>query len=551
MSKLLEYGDNGRQKILDGVEKLAKTVAVTMGPMGKNVIVGKHIGAPSITKDGVSVAREVVLADPIEELGCQLVKEAAGRTAAVAGDGTTTATVLTHAILKGGVELMKTNYNPLHLRDGMNWTKQVLIEELAQLMKPLDTNESLINVAVISSNNDSSLGNIIAEAFIKTERDGLITAEAAPGVAHSVRLINGIELNSGYASSFFLDKGKAIRELENVYIWICDWDISTVQADTAFLEATKKVAQLQKNVLLLCRDLKKEGLAFCVHNFQAGTLNICAVKIPKFGKNQAKWLEDFSVMTNATIIGGDNGLPISEFEIEHLGFARKAIVDSYKTKIIEPDSNQELIGEKIKLYKSGLNHLIGDLDRKDLQDRIGFLTSKAAVITVGYSTELELREKGDRVEDAIFAVKAAIDEGYVVGGGFALWRAAQAVEKNRLVEVPESWHPAARILLEACRAPARQIILNAGLDPEIILKELDSDLDVGYNTAIGKFGNLVEMGVIDPKKVTRTALENATSIALLLITTEAIIAENPHNESSWQPPAGYRLPSDTGLNHKH
>lgn len=550
MSKLLEYGDEGRQKILNGVEKLAKTVAVTMGPMGKNVIVGKHIGAPTITKDGVSVAREVVLADPVEELGCQLVKEAAGRTAAVAGDGTTTSTVLTHAILKGGVELMKTNYNPLWLRDGMNWAKQVLVEELSKLTKPLDTDESLRHIATISVNSDPALGKVISDAFIQADREAFITAEASPGVPHSVRVIEGIELASGYISNLFLEKDEAIREMNNVAIWICNFDISTF-ADTEFSKAIMEVAQLKTDILLVCQDLKKEALALAVQNFTAGRLNICPIKTPKFGRNQNVWLEDFAHLVGAVIIGGDNGVPLSDFKTSHLGFAKKVIVDSYKTKIIEPTSFRNVVAEKIKLYRSGLNHLIGDLDRKDLQDRIGFLTSKAAVITVGYNTELELREKGDRVEDAIFAVKAAIDEGYVVGGGFALWRAAQAIEKSRLGEVPESWHPAVRVLLEACKAPARQIIRNAGLDPEIILKELDSDLDVGYNTSIGKFGNLVEMGVIDPKKVTRTALENATSIALLLITTDAIIAENPQHESSWQPPAGYRLPSDTGLNHKH
>lgn len=550
MSKLLNYGDEGRQKILDGVEKLTKTVAVTMGPMGKNVIVGKFIGAPTITKDGVSVAREVVLADPIEELGCQLVKEAAGRTAAIAGDGTTTATVLTHAILKNGMELINTGYNPLHLRDGMEWAKKTLVEELSKLTKPLDSDEDLRHIATISANNDSRLGNIIAEAFIQVNRDGFVTAEARPGVEHSVRVIDGIELNSGYLSSLFLENGLIKRELDSAYIWICNWEINSF-IDKAFIDAVNKAAAFQKPILLLCKDLKKEALANFVHHFKGGRLDICPVKIPKFGKNQQKWLEDFSILTNAVIFG-DEGLEISNFDTNCLGFAKKIIVDSSTTKIIEPNLNKELVQGKQSLYLSELNNnALGDLDRKDLQDRIKFLSTKVATIRVGYSTELELREKADRVEDAIFAVRAAIEEGYVVGGGYALLRAAHTVETYRMTHIQKEWHPAIKVLLEACKAPAKQIIQNANQDAEFILKELGSYDDFGYNTGIGKFGNLVEMGVIDPKKVTRTALENATSIALLLITTEAIIAENPHQESGWQPPAGYRLPSETGLNHKH
>ena len=549
MGKILEYGEDARQKVLDGVEKLTKTVRVTMGPRGRNVIIGKTIGAPVITKDGVSVAREVVLDDPIEELGCQLVKEAAGRTAAIAGDGTTTATVLTHSIFKEGLELINTGYNPLHFRDGIAWAQTAMVNQLSLMAQPLDEDQALIDVATISANNDEILGKVIAGAYIAVDREGMVTAEAAPGVPHSYRVVDGIELKSGYISRHFLEKGQSKRELKNTVILLCDFEISNV-ADTEFATAIQKIADLQKDVLLICRDLKKEGLAFFAKNFQVGRMNVCAIKIPKFGLHQDKWLEDLASLTDATIMGGDIGLPFSEFKISNLGFSKRAVIDSFQTKLINPRKNVAMVNDRIHLYEENISRLVSDSDRISFQERLGFLKSKVAVITVGYSTELQLREIGDRVEDAMFAVKAAIDEGYVIGGGFALWKAAGIVN-DLSGNAPEDWVPAITVLTEACREPARQIIRNANLDPKDILKNIDPNGSSGYNTATGKFGNLVEMGVIDPKKVTRAALENAISIAQLLITTDAVIADNPNNESGWQPIAGYRTPKEGGLNHKH
>lgn len=552
MGKILEFGSDARSKILNGVEKLALAVQVTMGPAGKNVIVGRHIGAPSITKDGVSVAREVVLEDPIEELGCQLVKEAAGRSAALAGDGTTTATVLTYSIFKEGLDLINSGYSPIHFRDGINWTKQVLLEELNKLSSPLTTDQDLINIATISVNNDKNLGQVIGEAYIKSGRTGLVSAEAIPGIKDTYRVIDGLELNSGYLSPIFLDEGKSVQEMNNSLIVIFNWEVSNLGADPEVGIIIQKLADLKKNVLLVCQDLKKEAFAQLAHNFQQGTLKICPIRIPKLGKDQEKWLEDFSALTGATIIGGDIGLSAKDFDFKrHVGFAKKIVIDSFKTKIFEPRKNEDLVSRKIKLYQEAMNHLLGDLDLKDLRERIAFLSNKSVVISVGYSTELELREKGDRVEDALFAVRAAIDEGYVIGGGFALIRAAEAVQRDRLGEASPEWLPACKVLLGACRAPASQIIRNAHQDPQEVLNKLEPDLLIGYNVMASKYENLIERGVIDPKKVTRVALENATSIALLLITTEAVIADNPNNPSSWQPPAGYRLPDDRKLNHKH
>lgn len=551
MAKILEYGDTAREQVLAGVEKLANTVKVTMGPRGRNVIIGRSIGAPSITKDGVSVAREVVLDHPVEELGCQLVKEAAGRTAAVAGDGTTTATVLTHSIFKQGLQLMNSGYSPLNFRKGMEWAKNSILEELAKISNPLLDDQSLHHIATISTNNDSDLGRVIAEAYISVNREGLITAEAMPGVQNSVRVIDGIELDSGYISQNFLNKDESKREMNDVKILIFDYDITT-HAETDFQNAMRKVSGYQGDILLLCRDLKKEGLGFFTTNFQAGRLNVCAVKIPSFGKNRKQWLEDFASLTSSTIIGGDAGIPLSDFEISHFGYAKKVIVDVHKTKIVDPAKNENLVSRRISLYKENLKHPLGDSEHKDLRDRLGFLSSKVAVITVGYATELELREKGDRVEDAVFAVKAAIDEGYVVGGGHALWHAAEVTRIKMRASLPAALQPAAEVLINACWAPASQIILNAGLNPQEIFEELEIGVtNYGYNTATEEFGDLIEMGVIDPKKVTRTALENAISIAHLLLTTDAVIADDPHRQSGWQPVAGYRLPNETGLNHKY
>jgi chaperonin GroEL len=562
MSKDLMYGDEARQKVLDGVSKLAKTVAVTMGPKGRNVIVGKSIGAPTITKDGVSVAREVVLDDPIEELGCQLVKEVAGRTADVAGDGTTTAIVLAHEIFSRGKKLTDSGYSSLDFRIGIDWALGQILKNLNEMAKPVDNLEKITNIATISTNNDQVLGSIIAEAYHLAGIGGMVTAEARPGVVSSVRQIDGIEIKSGFMHTAFLDDGKASAELDNCYILILNREMST-HADN--IPLFTELAQKKRSLLVICPDLNKEAKKFFVLNHTQGRMRVCAVKTPTFGPEQQQWLEDLSMMTGATIADEEAGNPLSEFTIDDLGFAKRIEVSRYLTRIIGPKRNEALIKSKLEIYSRDKNILLGEKSRRDLEDRMAFLSSKATVITVGYSTELELREKGDRVEDAMSAVRAAIEEGFVTGGGFALLWAAKKVEddmahKYDISELDGKYHAAAKVLLEACSKPAKQIIINAGEEPEEILNKcspkefyVDGELlsEVGYNTATGKFGNLVNMGVIDPKKVTKTVLNNATSIALLLITTEAVIADNPFRESGWVPPSGWRQPKLGGLNHKY
>lgn len=548
MGKDIRFSSEARGKILEGVNKLASTVGVTMGPQGRYVILGKFVGAPTITKDGVSVAREVVLSDPVEELGCQLVKEVAGRTADVAGDGTTTATVMANAILTHGIKAVEEEgHSPLDFRVGVNWALEQVLLKIENMAKPIDSSETLKNIAVISTNNDEQLGGVIAEAYDLVGQKGMVTAEAHPGVESSARLVEGIEIKSGYISPGFLEKGSKSAVLKNCSILICDREITHI---TDNLELFHEISNKNKSLLIFCKDLKKEALKIFLENNAVGRIRVCAVKIPAFGKNNDAWLEDLAVLTDTIIVGEDRGKPLAEVTLDELGFAKSVEVGRFLTKITGPKKNKERLTERVDSYQNDLDTLIGDLERKDIGDRLAFLSSKAAVITVGYNTELELREKGDRVDDAMAAVKAAIEEGFVPGGGFALYRAANDVDLDLL---DEKYRQGAGILLEACKVPAEQILLNAQEDVGSILKQVMTEeaVDFGYNCATRQFGNLIEMGVIDPAKVTKTALKNATSIALLLITTEAVVAEVPDESTGWQPPAGWRQPNPTGLNHKY
>lgn len=551
MGKIIEYGDDARNKILAGVEKLTRAVSVTMGPRGKNVIIGKAVGAPVITKDGVSVAREVVLSDPREELGCQLVKEVAGRTVDLVGDGTTTSTVLACEIFGRGLHLLKSGKsNPLKFKRGIEWAQEAILEEIELNSKKIETDQELIDIATISANNDPELGRIIAGAYLAVDKTGMVTAEAIPGVKSAIKVVDGIELKSGYISSEFLEPGQIKRVMEKCLILICDEEISHMM-DPEIIRAIQKIGNLNKEVLLICTDLKKHALSFFLQNFKAGTLKLCAIKTPKFGKQQSRWLEDLSLITGATILGEDHGIPLSQLEIKHLGYAERIEVENYTTKIVNPKLDVNRIQNRKEIYKNDLLKLLGDIERRDIMDRLAFLNNKAAVIQVGYSTELELREKGDRVDDAMSAVRAAIQDGYVVGGGFALWHAVENIRKNKLSSAPQDCIEAINVLLKSCEAPARQILKNAELPEDIILKNIDEKSTMGYNSATEEYGDLVEMGVIDPKKVTKIALQNAISIAQLLIATEAVIADDPNNSSGWQPPAGWRAPSNNGLNHKY
>jgi len=548
MAKEITFKNEARAKILSGSEKLAKVVAVTMGPQGKNVILGKYVGAPVLTKDGVTVAREITLEDPIEELACQMIKEVAGRTAAIAGDGTTTATVLTHEILKNGCELISKNYSPLKFKTGIEWALKEIIKNLEEKSIAVSTLDDLVNIATISANNDLELGQRIAEAFHSVGLDGTVVAEAFPGSGNTVRFTDGIEIDSGYISPAFLSEdGQTEVQILNCKILICNDDISNLSSCISLLN---ELSDKNLPVLILAKAVKQEVLATLIANNKLGRLKAVAVNLPVFGAAQEEWLEALSILVGTNVFSEAGGVPLRTAKVSDLGSARRVSVNRFTTKILEGNRDDIRYEDKLALYKEDLIKLIGDTARLDTRKRIAFMQNKAAVISVGYSTELELREKGDRVEDSICATRAAIEEGYVPGGGTALLRASRAVD---LTQLNDDLVPAARVLIDACMRPIFQIVENAHEDgSEIIDKVLSvNNFNYGYNAATSKYEDLVKSGVIDPTKVTKTALENATSISLLLINTDAVVAEQKDNPSSWQPPAGWRPPQEGTLSHKY
>lgn len=548
MAKNLCYNKEARSKIQAGIDKLAKTVAVTMGPHGKNVILQKFVGNPVITKDGVSVAREIVLDDPVENLACQLVKEAAGRTADIAGDGTTTATVLTHEIFSRGNELISKNYHPLHLKRGLEWARDQVVLNLAKIATPISDHESLRDIATISSNNDSEMGGLIAEAFSQVGLTGTVTAEASPGPTSYVRVTDGVEYKKGYITSNFVVDGGSNIVLQNCAIILTTYEITSLNG--GWLNILNELSESQVPVLLICKSLKQEALATLVTNNKLGRLRCVATELPTYSRNSKEWLDDLSILLGAKIVGPEFGLEPQDLKVKDLGFAKRVIVGKHETKILEGRKDDKRLESKMDIYTEDLKKLLGDTDRLDIRRRLEFLTNKAAVIIVGYSTELELREKGDRIEDALGATKAALEEGFVPGGGAALYRAARMVDTSK---APPEIRESAEVLLSSCSRPLRQIAKNAFEDPDEIIEKYSElkDINYGFNASNGMWEDLVEAGVIDPKKVTRTALENSTSIALLLINTEAVVSDQPDNPSDWQAPAGWRPPESSNLNHKY
>ena len=552
MAKDLTYAEEARKGLLVGAEKLAKTVGVTMGPQGKNVILGKFVGAPVLTKDGVSVAREVTLEDPVEELACQLVKEAAGRTASIAGDGTTTATVLAHEIFKLGNELISSGYSPLHFKRGLEWAVSSVVSVLNENAASVKGYNTLRDIATISANNDLELGEKIAEAFDTVGEGGTVAAEAAPGAPTSVRFIDGVELVSGFITQAFqVEQSDQGVTLEKARILICEDELTSLNQ---CLPLFNKLSDENIPLLVIAKDVRQEALATLVANNKIGRLRCVCVKIPVMGKAgldaEKEWLECLEALCGANIIGKNRGNPLSQASIDDLGFAEKVSVNRFTTKILEGKRDEERVNNKVNLYKKDLEKLLGDSALFDTKKRLAFLRNKAAMITVGYSTELELREKGDRVEDAICATRAAIEEGVLPGGGVALLRASKQVDVS---SIDETLRPAAQVLLRACERPIRQILENGNNDSKDIIENIlkNDNFQFGYNAATGEYIDLSESGVIDPKKVTRTALQNASSIALLLINTEAIVSEKQGNPSSWQPPAGWRPPEEGTLRHKY
>ena len=550
MSKTILMNDDARRAILSGVERLSAIVSVTMGPKGRNVIVGKMVGAPTITKDGVSVAREVVLDDPIEELGCQLVKEVAGRTADVVGDGTTTATVLAHEIFKNGTMLIAAGHSPLSIRDGIRWAKDKVVLELEKLSRPVASQDDLVNIASISANNDYSIGGIIADAFEIAGWDGTVAVEASPGQETTIRCVDGIEIDSGVISGAFLSGEKSDEcSFDNCRILVYNGELTHI---SDCLDLFNTLSKDNVPLLIIARDVRQEALTTLVANKKLGRLKCVCVATPPRWRNTDMWLEDIAGLTGGVVLGG-SGKSLHNASIGDMGIANRVVVTRTSTKILGGAALDGYVDSRAEIYRRDIKKLLGDFDRKEVKDRLAMLNSKAAVISVGYSTELELREKGDRIDDAMSATKVAIEGGILPGGGVALLRAAASVDVS---ELDDSVALSAKILLDACTRPLSQICINAGINPGIVCSDLANNSDnpfYGYNAATNVFGDMYDMGIVDPLMVTKAALENAASIASLLITTDAVMAINPEAESpsGWQPPAGWRPPSKTGLNHKY
>ena len=537
MAKQITYGDESRQAILRGVNRLADAVKVTLGPRGRNVVLDKKFGSPVITKDGVTVAKEIDLKEPLENMGAQMVREVASKTSDVAGDGTTTATVLAQAIYREGIKNVTAGANPMDLKKGIEKAVAVVVEELKKLSKPVK-GKMIAQVGMISANNDETIGSIIAEAMEKVGKDGVITVEEAKTLETSLEVVEGMQFDRGYLSPYFVtDPERMEVVLENPLVLIHEKKISSMKDLLPILE---QVAKLGKPLLIVAEEVEGEALATLVVNRLRGTLQVAAVKAPGYGDRRKAMLEDIATLTGGKAITEDLGIKLENVKLEDLGKAKKITIDKENTTIIEGAGKPKDIEGRVKQIRTQIDETTSDYDREKLQERLAKLVGGVAVIKVGAATETEMKEKKARVEDAMHATKAAVEEGIVPGGGVALLRAIPALDK--LAKSSELGHDArigAQIVRRAAEEPLRWIAQNAGEEGNIVVAKVkDLDSEIGYNALTGKFENLIEAGVIDPTKVVRSAIQNAASIASLMLTTEAIVADIPEKKKEAPMPPG-------------
>ncbi len=532
-AKILEYSTEARGKIKSGVMKLSRAVKVTLGPRGRNVILERKFGSPTVTKDGVSVAKEIELEDPFENIGAQLVKEVASKTSDVAGDGTTTATVLAEAIFLEGMKNVTAGANPQAIRRGLEKATKVVVDHLAEMAKDVSDSQEIAFVGAISANNDMQIGQLIAEAMDKVGKEGVITVEEAKGTDTHLDVVEGMQFDRGYISPYFItDPDKMEAVLEDPYILIHDKKISSMKD---LLPVLEKIAQTGRSLLIIAEDIEGEALATLVVNRLRGTLKVCAVKAPGFGDRRKQQLQDIAILTNGQVISEEVGFKLENARLEDLGQAKKVVIDKDNTTIVEGQGDPEKIKGRINEIKVQIEKATSDWDREKLQERLAKLAGGVAVIKVGAATESEMKEKKDRVDDALHATRAAVEEGIVPGGGVALIRAISAL-KSFEKKLDGDEKIAVSILRKALTEPLRQIADNAGHEGSVVVnKVMNNKDDYGFNAETEKFEKLLDAGVIDPKKVVRSALENAVSIASLLLTTEAMVVENP--EKKEQPPA--------------
>ena len=533
-AKQIIFDEAARQKILKGVELLSKAVKVTLGPKGRNVVIDKKFGSPTVTKDGVTVAKEVELPDPYENIGAQLVKEVASKTSDAAGDGTTTATVLAEGIYREGLKSVTAGSNPVYLKRGIDKAVEAAVAELAKISKKVNDREEIRQVATVSANWDTAIGEIIADAMDKVGKDGTITVEENKSIETTLDVVEGMQFDKGYLSAYFATNAESQEAiLEDAYILIHEKKIANLQEFLPILQASAKTG---KPLLIIAEEVEGEALAALVVNKIRGTLNVAAVKAPGFGDRRKAILEDIAVLTGGRLLSEDLGIKLENVTLSDLGRAKRIVVDKENTTIVEGAGKSSDIQGRVKLIRRQIDETTSDYDREKLQERLAKLAGGIAVINVGAATEAEMKEKKARVEDALHATRAAVEEGIVAGGGVALLRTAKVIDGLKL-EGDEAI--GAQIVRRAIEHPLRQLCFNAGVEGAVVVGNvLGGKGSYGYNVATGDYEDLVKAGVVDPTKVTRTALQNAASIAGLLLTTEAIITEIPEKKESHPAPGG-------------
>ncbi|MFN9489117.1 MAG: chaperonin GroEL [Betaproteobacteria bacterium] len=527
-AKDVKFHESARHKIVAGVNVLADAVKVTLGPKGRNVVLERSFGAPTVTKDGVSVAKEIELKDKFENMGAQMVKEVASKTSDTAGDGTTTATVLAQSIVQEGMKFVAAGMNPMDLKRGIDKAVTAIVAELKKLSKPCTTTKEIAQVGSISANSDADIGKIIADAMDKVGKEGVITVEDGSGLDSELEVVEGMQFDRGYLSPYFInnaDKQQAI--LENPYVLLFDKKISNIRD---LLPVLEQVAKAGKPLLIIAEEVEGEALATLVVNNIRGILKTCAVKAPGFGDRRKAMLEDIAILTGGTVIAEEVGLSLEKATLNDLGQAKRIEVGTEETTIIDGNGDQKSIEARVKQIRTQIEEATSDYDREKLQERVAKLAGGVALVKVGAATELEMKEKKARVEDALHATRAAVEEGIVAGGGVALIRARSGIGKLKGDNSDQD--AGIKIVLRAVEEPLRQIAANAGDEPSVVVnKVVESKGNIGYNAATGEYGDLVEMGVLDPTKVTRCALQNAASIAGLILTTDAMVAELPKEDS--------------------
>jgi chaperonin GroEL len=529
-AKEIIYDTAARDRILNGVNALANAVKVTLGPKGRNVVIEKSFGAPTVTKDGVTVAKEIELADKFENMGAQMVREVASKTSDIAGDGTTTATVLAQAIIREGTKMVAAGHNPMEIKRGIDAGVVQVVEQLQSLSKATKDPKEIAQVGTISANGDPAIGEIIAEAMEKVGKEGVITVEEAKGLETELDVVEGMQFDRGYLSPYFVtDSERMVAEIEDPYILIVEKKISNMKDLLPVLEA---IARQQKPLLILAEDVEGEALATLVVNKLRGTLQTAAVKAPGFGDRRKAMLEDIAILTGGTVVSEDLGIKLENVTLNDLGGAKRITIDKENTTIVDGGGKKKEIAGRIETIRKQIEDTSSDYDREKLQERLAKLAGGVAVIKVGAATEVEMKEKKARVEDALHATRAAVEEGIVPGGGVALIRAQKGLEN---LQVSDEQKVGTGILLRAIEEPLRQIAANAGLEGSIVVNEVRNGKGAfGFNAATEEYTDLVKAGVIDPTKVVRSALQNAGSVAGLMLTTEALVAEVPKDE----PPMG-------------